>query len=63
MRKSNNVFKPWKPVVAVLTVDGYLHIFDIPQVRMHTLIPHLCSSCTRCLSTAMPTVKVTPHPG
>lgn len=31
LRKSTNVFKPWKPVLAVLTVDNFLHLFDIPQ--------------------------------
>ncbi|GAB5035742.1 Hypothetical protein NocV09_02900490 [Nannochloropsis oceanica] len=32
-RKNNNVFMPWKPVLAVLTVDNYLHIFDLPSCR------------------------------
>lgn len=35
-RKSTNVFKPWKPVLAVLTVDNYLHIFDLPANKTFT---------------------------
>jgi len=30
-RKSTNVFKPWKPVLAIVTVDNYLHVFDLPS--------------------------------
>ena len=32
-RKSTNVFKPWKPVLAILTVDNYLHVFDLPAFK------------------------------
>ncbi len=32
-RKNTNVFKPWKPVLAILTLDNYLHVFDLPSSR------------------------------
>jgi hypothetical protein len=35
-RKSTNVFRPWKPVLAVLTVDNYLHLFDLPASKTVT---------------------------
>jgi hypothetical protein len=27
------VFKPWRPVLVIVTVDFYLHIFEIQQIK------------------------------
>jgi hypothetical protein len=66
LRKSTNVFKPWKPVLAVLTVDNYLHIFDLPtsktitattpieEVRSLVLLLLLMRSSFPCTYTSFP---------
>lgn len=53
LRKSTNVFKPWKPVLAVLTVDNFLHLFDIPQSSATAGIT-LGSSTQEAMSALLP---------
>lgn len=36
-RKTSNVFKPWKLSLAVVTIDHYLHLFDLPAHATATL--------------------------
>lgn len=51
LRKSTNVFKPWKPVLAILTVDNFLHLFDVPQTAASVA---LGSSAREAMSALVP---------